>query len=96
MEKLGLQLQNVTRSDDVTGFQVLRRRWVVERTFGWQVRHRRLAWDYARLTSNSEAMIKLATIRLMAIQPAGQTERWSNATEHEAAPRLTVETQLAA
>jgi hypothetical protein len=72
-EKLGLQLQNVTRSDDVTGFEVLRGRRVVERTFGWLVRNRRLARDYARLTSNSEAMIKLATIRLIAIQPAGQT-----------------------
>jgi hypothetical protein len=42
--------------------------WLNE-PFGWLVRDRRLARDY----SNSEAMIKLATIRLMAIQPAGQT-----------------------
>jgi hypothetical protein len=40
-------------------------------------------------------MIKLAMIRLMAIRLAGQTVRWSNAIEREAARRLTVETQLA-
>ena len=72
-EKLGVLLEIVKRSDDVKGFQVLPRRWVVERTFGWLVRNRRLARDYERLTTNSEAMIKLATIRLMTIQPAGQT-----------------------
>jgi transposase len=95
-EKLGLLLEIVKRSDDVKGFQVLPRRWVVERTFGWLVRNRRLARDYERVTSNSEAMIKLAMIRLMAIRLAGQTIQWSNATEREAARRLTIETQLAA
>jgi transposase len=94
-EKLGVLLEIVKRSDDVKGFQVLPRRWVVERTFGWLVRNRRLARDYERLTTNSEAMIKLAMIRLMAIRLAGQTVRWSNAIEREAARRLTVETQLA-
>ena len=94
-EKLGVLLEIVKRSDDVKGFQVLPRRWVVERTFGWLVRNRRLARDYERLTTNSEAMIKLAMIRLMAIRLAGQTVRWSNAVEREAARRLTLETQLA-
>ena len=41
-------------------------------------------------------MTKTAMIRLMTIRLAGQTTRWSNATEREAARRLTVETQLAA
>jgi len=95
-EKLGLLLQIVKRSDDVKGFQVLPRRWVVERTFGWLVRNRRLARDYERLTANSEAMIKIAMIRLMATRLAGQTVRWSNATEREAARRLVAETKLAA
>jgi transposase len=59
-EKLGLLLEIVKRSDDVTGFQVLPRRWVVERTFGWLIRNRRLARDYERLTDTSEAMIKVS------------------------------------
>lgn len=46
-------------------FQVLRRRWVVERTFGWLMRYRRLARDYERTTANAEAMIYWATIFIM-------------------------------
>jgi transposase len=46
-------------------FQVLRRRWVVERTFGWLMRYRRLARDYERTTANAEAMIYWATILIM-------------------------------
>lgn len=48
-----------------TGFQVLRRRWVVERTFAWLGRHRRLSKDYEALPSTEEAWISLAMIRLM-------------------------------
>ena len=95
-QKLGLLLQIVKRTDDVKGFQVLPRRWVVERTFGWLVRNRRLARDYERLTINSEAMIKIAMIRLMALRLAGQSIRWSNATQRVAARRVTIETHLAA
>ncbi|WP_279581695.1 IS5 family transposase [Fodinicola feengrottensis] len=95
-ERLGLLLQIVKRNDDVKGFQVLPRRWVVERTFGWLIRNRRLARDYERLTSNSETMIKLAMIQLMANRLSGQTIRWPNATEREAARRLTIETKFAA
>ena len=94
-EKLGLLVEIVKRNDDVKGFQVLPRRWVVERTFGWLVRNRRLARDYERLTDTSEAMIKLAMIRLMAIRLAGQSVTWSNATEREAHRRMTIETELA-
>jgi transposase len=46
-------------------FRVLRRRWVVERTFGWLMRYRRLARDYERTTANSEAMIYWATVIIM-------------------------------
>ena len=95
-EKLGLLLEIVKRSDDVKGFQVLPRRWVVERTFGWLIRHRRLARDYERLTATSEAMIKVAMIRLMATRLAGQSVTWANATEREALRRMKIETELTA
>jgi transposase len=45
---ISIVVQIITRSDDVTGFQVLPRRWVVERTFGWLIRSRRLSRDYER------------------------------------------------
>ena len=41
-----LEVQVVKRSDDTKGFKVLPRRWVVERTFAWFMRHRRLVRDY--------------------------------------------------
>jgi transposase len=46
-------------------FQVVRRRWVVERTFGWLMRYRRLVRDYERRTEHHEAMIYWATILIM-------------------------------
>lgn len=55
----------VKRSDDMQGFVVLPRRWVVERTFGWLGRYRRLSKDYEYLVSSSEAMVYVAMIRLM-------------------------------
>jgi putative transposase len=62
---LGLALIIVRRSAGVTGFVVLPRRWVVERTLGWLGRWRRLSKDYEELPEVSETMIKLAMIRLM-------------------------------
>ena len=58
-------LEIVKRSDDVKGFVVLPRRWVVERTFGWLGRYRRLSKDYEGLTQTSEAMIYAAMVHLM-------------------------------
>lgn len=82
-EKFKLVVQIVRRSDGVKGFQVLPRRWVVERTFGWLVRNRRLARDYERLTDNSETMVKIAMIRLMATRLAGESVLWSNRPAHQ-------------
>jgi hypothetical protein len=70
-DALGIVVEIVKRTDDVRGFKVLPRRWVVERSFGWLVRNRRPARDYERLTATSEAMIKAAMIRLMLVRLAG-------------------------
>lgn len=58
-------LEIVKRSDDTKGFVVLPRRWVVERTFAWLCRNRRLSKDYEKLPSSSETVIYLASIRLL-------------------------------
>src|SRR5208337_3299582 len=55
----------VKRSDRAKGFYILPRRWVVERTFAWLNRCRRLAKDWENLTRNALAFIRLASIRLM-------------------------------
>lgn len=58
-------LQPVLRSDDQKGFVLLPKRWIVERTFGWLNRCRRLSKDYEELTQTSETFVYLAMIRLM-------------------------------
>jgi putative transposase len=50
---------------EMPAFRVLRRRWVVERTFGWIGRYRRMSKDYEYLIESSETMIYLAMMRLM-------------------------------
>ena len=47
------------------GFQVLPRRWVVERTFSWIEKNRRMSKDYQRLSASSEAFVYAAMNRLM-------------------------------
>jgi len=60
----GITLEIVKRTSPHT-FQVVRRRWVVERTFGWLMRYRRLCRDYERLTGHHEAMVWWATVFIM-------------------------------
>jgi transposase len=55
----------VLRSDDAKGFELLPKRWVVERTFGWLMHCRRLVRDYEVLPETSETFIYLAMIRIM-------------------------------
>ena len=50
----------IRRFDDQKGFEVLPRRWVVERTFGWMTRWRRLVRDYEARIEVSQAMILVA------------------------------------
>jgi putative transposase len=63
-QNLHAVLEIVLKLGDQKGFQVLPKRWVVERTFAWITRNRRLARDYERLTQSSEAFIYVAMIRL--------------------------------
>lgn len=58
-------LSIVKRADDMKGFQVLPRRWVVERTFGWLNRCRRLSKDFEQLPATEEAWVYAAMTRLM-------------------------------
>ncbi len=64
-EKFKIILEIVRRSEDAKGFQVLPRRWVVERSFGWLGRCRRMSKDYERLTETSETFIYIAMIGIM-------------------------------
>ena len=57
---LDFVIESIRRSDDQKGFQILPRRWVVERTFGWMIRWRRLVRDYERRIDVSRAMILVA------------------------------------
>ncbi len=58
-------LEIVKRTDKDGGFKVIRRRWVVERTFSWLRRNRRLMAHYEALASSSEGFAKLAMISVM-------------------------------
>jgi len=62
---LHLTLEIVRRPDDLHTFQVLPRRWVVERTLSWITRHRRTVRDYERLPSHHETYIYWAMITVM-------------------------------
>ena len=61
----GLAVEIVKRSDQARGFEVIPKRWVVERTFAWLNRCRRLAKDFENLVRNAMAFLRLASIRLM-------------------------------
>jgi transposase len=60
-----LRLEIVKRSDHVKGFVVLPRRWVVERTFSWFGRNRRLAKDFENLADTLATFLTLACIQLV-------------------------------
>ena len=68
----GWVLEIVKRSDTAKGFEVVPHRWIVERTFGWLNRSRRLSKNYERLTASSEAMVYLAMVPVMTRRLAKQ------------------------
>ncbi|WP_369009816.1 transposase [Streptomyces sp. BR123] len=71
-DKLTLTLQIVKRSDDTTGFVVLPRWWVVERTLSWLVRSRRLARDVETLPAMHESMVLWSMTMLISARLAGR------------------------
>ena len=64
-EQAGWVLEVVAKPPGATTFAVLPHRWIVERTFAWLGKSRRLSTEYDHLVTSSEAMIRLAMIRLM-------------------------------
>jgi transposase len=60
-----VQVEIVKRSDQTKGFVVLPKRWIVERTFAWLNRCRRLAKDWENLNRKALAFLRIASIRLM-------------------------------
>lgn len=70
LRKIGAwTIEIIKRSDRASGFEVLPRRWVVERTFAWLNRCRRLAKDWEATTASAEAWIIVAHIRLTTRAP---------------------------
>lgn len=85
-EKLQLTLQIVKRSDDMSGFVVLPRRWVVERSLGWLMCSRRLARDFETLPASSETFIYFSQAMLLSRRLArcasrrrAEQDRWAAA-----------------
>lgn len=72
-ENADYRLQIVSRPPHQQGFVLLPQRWVVERTFAWLGRSRRLSKDYEKLTTTSAAMIKIAMIHMMVRRLANDT-----------------------
>lgn len=61
----GWVLEIVLRCDDKTGFHIVPKRWIVERTFGWLGQYRRLSKEYEVLIETSEAFIYVAMVHVM-------------------------------
>ncbi len=64
-DTLQIVLEIIEREPGQVGFKVLPRRWVVERTFAWLGRYRRLSKDYEKCTKSSEGMVYIASIHTM-------------------------------
>ncbi|MFF0516872.1 IS5 family transposase [Streptomyces sp. NPDC004250] len=78
---LGIDMEITQRSPGTRGFSPIPKRWVVERTYGWLMLHRRLARDHETLPHRSEAMIHMAMTDLMARRLTGEsTISWRDPT----------------
>jgi putative transposase len=74
------KIEVVKRSDDLKGFVLLPRRWVVERTFAWLGNYRRLSKDYEYSLYSSDATIYAAMIHLMLRRLARTKQRLATAS----------------
>jgi transposase len=63
--RTGVWKLEIVKRSDAKGFKVLPKRWIVERTFAWISRNRRLARDFERYTATVVAFVRLAMIRIM-------------------------------
>lgn len=83
LQVLHLVVEVVRKKEGQRGFEVLPRRWVVERTLAWITRCRRLAHDYERRTDHAEAMVTWAMIGLMVrrLAPAPGRRPWAKAAQ---------------
>jgi transposase len=81
----GIVIEVVKKPADQIGFAVLPRRWVVERTFSWLLRWRRLVRDYERLPETHEAMVKWAMVGVMLnrLSPPPGPKPWTSKTKRE-------------
>jgi putative transposase len=68
-------LEVVERAPGTRGFAVRPKRWIVERTFGWLSRYRRMSKDYERKVQTSETLIEVAMIRLLVARLGRQAQR---------------------
>jgi transposase len=85
----GISFEQVSKLERQKGFAVLPRRWVVERTFGWLVLHRRLVRDYETLPERSATMIYWAMIDNMSRRLTEETtQTWHDNSSESDAPSL--------
>ena len=73
-KKYRIELEHIPKPEGQKGFAVLPRRWVVERTFAWLYRYRRLNKDYEFLIETSENMIYLCMINIL-LRRFGKTQK---------------------
>ena len=74
-QRWSIVIDIVRKRDGQRGFEVIPRRWVVERTFAWMMKCRRLSADYERKTEHAEAMVTWAMVGLMSRRLARLTNR---------------------
>ena len=75
----------VRRNDAARGFTILPKRWIVERTFGWLSRYRRLSKDYEFFTQTGENLIYMAMINLMFHRLAPEKRNYNYLPRNQAA-----------
>ena len=86
-DELNIDVDIVKKPADMHAFKLLPHRWVVERTFGWFNRERRLSKDYERLPATTEALVRVSMIRLMTRRLSRHAGEPTGPTAPEAAER---------